>query len=332
MSKFKTALEIFKSTIRVLGANKKLLLFPVASVLLAMLVALFFTASVALLPSGFGLDTAEHWKFVANLFLERGTDFVDAHLSPPEIGELEERAHSAKSQLFASAFSGGLTRFAYLYCAILYISSIFLTVFCNLAAYSEILEALNEKTVSIRRGFRVALSKWRSVLLWSLFAGLVGILLKQLETRFSFVGQIVLRLIGLTWTVASVFVIPVMIREPGTANPIGLLRKSAGVLKQTWGESLLGFIALRVGLLSFVFCIILCFVGLPFAFREISLFYTLLAATALLIGLFIVYIYVLGVANQVYRCALYIYASEGVIPSEFTPEMMNQAWKVRKSK
>jgi hypothetical protein len=41
--------------------------------------------------------------------------------------------------------------------------------------------------------------------------------------------------------------------------------------------------------------------------------------------------YVSGVAGHVFRCALYIYATEGVVPEPYNQELMDMAWKVEKS-
>jgi hypothetical protein len=41
--------------------------------------------------------------------------------------------------------------------------------------------------------------------------------------------------------------------------------------------------------------------------------------------------YVSGVAGHVYRCALYMYASEGVVPEPYNQELLDMAWKVKKS-
>jgi hypothetical protein len=36
-----------------------------------------------------------------------------------------------------------------------------------------------------------------------------------------------------------------------------------------------------------------------------------------------------NVVNAVYRCALFIYATEGVIPEPFDKELLAPAWKVK---
>jgi hypothetical protein len=41
--------------------------------------------------------------------------------------------------------------------------------------------------------------------------------------------------------------------------------------------------------------------------------------------------YAVSVANDIYRCALYIYASEGVVPEAYSVELMDAAWKVKRS-
>jgi hypothetical protein len=36
-----------------------------------------------------------------------------------------------------------------------------------------------------------------------------------------------------------------------------------------------------------------------------------------------------GIVNPIYRCALYIYATEGVVPGTFDKELLDSAWKVK---
>jgi len=38
----------------------------------------------------------------------------------------------------------------------------------------------------------------------------------------------------------------------------------------------------------------------------------------------------LGVISHVYLCALYIYATEGVVPEPYNQDLMDRAWKVKK--
>ena len=50
--------------------------------------------------------------------------------------------------------------------------------------------------------------------------------------------RIIIRLVGLTWAVATYFVVPILAAE-GT-GPITALRRSVDLLKKSWGEGLTG--------------------------------------------------------------------------------------------
>jgi hypothetical protein len=41
--------------------------------------------------------------------------------------------------------------------------------------------------------------------------------------------------------------------------------------------------------------------------------------------------YVSGVAGHVYRCALFKYATEGAVPEPYSQDLLDMAWKVKKS-
>ena len=57
----------------------------------------------------------------------------------------------------------------------------------------------------------------------------------------------VIRTVGFAWSVASVFVIPVLVLEEHSNNPIEVVRQSAEVIRKTWGEALAGYAGLQLG-------------------------------------------------------------------------------------
>lgn len=57
--------------------------------------------------------------------------------------------------------------------ALLYLVSMFLATFFNVAFFNEILAALSGQEVSIKRGFEAAFARVGAILMWSLLAGLV---------------------------------------------------------------------------------------------------------------------------------------------------------------
>src|SRR5436853_571757 len=136
---------------------------------------------------------------------------------------------------------------ALVYFAILYFVSMFIATFVNVAFYQQIMNALSGQPVSIAGGLRFAATKWQSILMWTLFAGVVGYAIKALEERFGLIGRLVMRLVGTAWSIACVFVIPVIITSEKSANPLNVLKESALTLKRTWGESLIGYAGVSFG-------------------------------------------------------------------------------------
>jgi hypothetical protein len=158
-------------------------------------------------------------------------------------------------------------------------------------------------------------------------ASAVGVILRGLERRFSFFGRIAISLIGMTWSVAAVFVIPVLIRETATNSPIEIMKKSAGTLKKVWGESLIGFAGVTIGgLYLWIFSLAWMGGGFYVAYGFAMWWLLPLVAGSWLV-IVVVLSYLGGVASQIFRCALFLYATEGALPAPYNEEMVAMAWK-----
>jgi hypothetical protein len=305
---WKASWEIFRCSLELLRREKTLVLFPIFTAVCTVGICLFFLAPVVLQPTGYGYTQAEHWKAV-----ERSVFTAD--LAAPEPGKAAGHQRAA------------LTDKAAAYLAFIYFGSLFLATFFNTAFASQIFSALQGGPVSIAAGLRFSLGRWREILVWSLFAGVVGMIIRRLEEKFGFIGRFVLRLVGVAWSIASVFAISVIVMEPVTANPVDILRKSAETIKKTWGEALAGYagMGLGSGLVVLGSLPILAAGGAITYFT--GLFWPLAAAAALWLATLVVFSYLSGVAGTVYECGVYLYASTGNPPQIYQREMMELAWK-----
>lgn len=319
MNEIRRSKKLLKAAFAVLFREKKLLLFPIIATGLALIVALFYFAPIAFYPTGHPYFSTAHWSAI-------GGRISQSFSSPPQ--------HSADHPVLtrvATSFTGGShVIFQHwwitLLFAVSYFTSMFLGTFCNVAFYHEIMQAINGNAVSIRRGFQFAAMRWRAVLLWSLFAGLVGYIIRAIEQRVGIFGKLIAGLIGFAWSVASIFIIPTLVRDTETTSPLQLLRHSAGTLKRTWGELVIGFVSMEA---------ILIFYTMPFmlAIFFISGFTHHAASPMFIFCVIFLMVFPLSwicqVVNSVYRCALYIYATEGVVPGLFDKELLDSAWKVK---
>src|SRR5207302_2509142 len=73
---------------------------------------------------------------------------------------------------------------------------------------------------------------------WALLAATVGIILRIVEGRLSWLGRLIVRLVGAAWSLAAYFVVPVLAFED--LGPVDALKRSAHLFRENWGENLTG--------------------------------------------------------------------------------------------
>src|SRR5436190_18109636 len=114
MNRFERSWLLFKSSVTVIVRNKELLIFPIFITISTAVILMFFFVPAALWPTGHSYTSGEHWKALANTFFTRSTDLSGHH---------------------ETAFSP----VAIAYLVFLYLVSMILETFFNVAFYNEIL-------------------------------------------------------------------------------------------------------------------------------------------------------------------------------------------------
>ena len=323
MNKIKRSGKLLRAAFAVLLREKKLLLFPLIATVLAMVAALFFLAPIVLYPTGHSYFSAAHWSALAAKLSQAFQPFQPVHGAPVMITKTTAIMFFSNNWWAAPLF------------AVAYFVSMFLATFSNVAFYHEIMQALNGQKVGLRRGFRFALARWRAILLWSLFAGLVGYIINAIEERVGLLGKVITGFLGMAWSVACVFIIPTLVRDTETTSPFRLLRNSVGTLRRSWGELVIGFVGLEFAGAILMLALVLAMFGAGIGAFYVGLYFhlkTLWLVFVAIGGLFAVVMslsWISSVVNPVYRCALYIYATEGVVPGTFDKELLDSAWKVK---
>lgn len=212
--------------------------------------------------------------------------------------------------------------------------------FINCAFYSQAINALNGGHVHPLRGFRLAVEKTGALIPWALLAGSLGGLMGLFERSLGFLTFILVEvigtslalrrvsvmpslLLGVPWHAASEFAIPAMLNEPRRLSPIGYLKISAQMLRRVWGEALVAGI---VGPTAVGYICASVVVSVSMMVAEITDHYALLS-WGLLLG-FATWC-LASAAHGVYRCGLYIYATEGVVPDAFDADLIERSWVVK---
>ena len=306
LEKLQRSWLLFRRSVQVIWDNPKLLIFPIVTAVLTLTIALFFLAPVAL------VFLVPHWVEGSRI---QGLAHGFGFLKPQSGGGFNFQIQPMGSALLAG----------------MYLLNMFLATMANVAFNSQIIEALNGRPVSISRGLAVACSRWKAVLLWSLVAGVVGLIIRSIEERWAFVGRLVAGLIGLAWSAASIFVIPIIVLDHSVSNPFSILTRSAATIKRTWGEMLAGYVGMQGTNLMVLWGSIVFWVVTGASAIVLSNPWILLMGIPWL-GIVIAYGYITSIASRVYLCALYLYAADGVVPGYYDESMMGMGWKLKKAK
>ena len=180
------------------------------------------------------------------------------------------------------------------------------------------------------KGSLLAASKKSGVLIK--YTGLqvtVGMLYTILMDRLPFAGKIATILADMTWSVATMFAIPV-IMSSDEANPLRVVKKSARTFAAIWAESV--FIGITLTALSVVatmgvMAVVLALFGLGLAFASGAL---LLASVVLLFGTFVAIALLASALNQIAMTAAYYYATTGKVPAGFDEELIRKMFRPKK--
>ncbi len=231
--------------------------------------------------------------------------------------------------LFDAMLSGHLgdIRIASLIIALLfYFSQYVVIIFSNAALVGAAMIRLRGGDPTVGDGFRIAFGHLGSIIGYALIASTVGMLLRAISSRSDTLGRLAVSLVGLAWNLATFLVVPVLVVE--NQGPIESIRRSAGLLKRTWGEQIAGnlSIGLIFGLISFGLAVV---VIAPTAYLAASFNQPLIVIPIVLfLILAIVLISLISSTLQgIYAAAVYRFATEGDAGPFFHPDLVQSAFR-----
>ena len=207
-------------------------------------------------------------------------------------------------------------------------------VFSSVALASCATEALEGRQTTVGQGISAARGRMKLIFAWAAVALFVGALIAVIQSLLQevaggIVSAIFGGLAGFAWAVATFFVIPVIALDG--LGPKEALKTSAHVVKERWGEGVVGSSA--IGLITF-------FVAMLPAIVMMVLGFVLAGSSAVGGGLLItigVLVFVIAMLFQstitaVFRVALYRYATEGDVIGGFDREALESAFVPKKSR
>lgn len=197
--------------------------------------------------------------------------------------------------------------------------------YCNAALIGAAMKRLQGGDPTASDGFKIANQHLGPIVGYALIGATVGVALQALKDRAGFLGDVLAWVGQAAWNIATYLVIPVLVVED--VGPIEAIKRSAGLLKRTWGEQIVG----NAGI-GLVFGLI----GL--AVLGIGALVVVLAAATGLIPLIVFAVVIVAAAfaavlavgaalKGIYTAALYRYAAQGQTDTFFPQDVVQAAFR-----
>ncbi len=200
---------------------------------------------------------------------------------------------------------------AYVPLFMMYVAAYAIGVFFQAAVVAGATERMRGGDPTVGSALAAAARRAGPILMWAVVAGTVGFIIRAIHERVGLVGKIVASLVGAAWSLATFFVVPVLVLE---ARPIGeSFSRSVSVFKQTWGETMVGGASLCAWLT------LIAGVGL-FAWAVGPITLLVFAIGAIFLMIFF------SALQGVYVASLYRFATEGQATPGFDQALLGQAF------
>ena len=201
---------------------------------------------------------------------------------------------------------------------LLYVATYAIGIFFQAAVVAGATERLRGGDPTIGSALSAAFRRIVPILLWAVVAATVGILLRAIQDRAGFIGKIVVAVIGAAWSLATFFVVPVIVLEEHSIGDS--FRRSLEVFRKTWGETFVGGVTL--GVAAFCAWVTLIAIAGLLAWAGAGVL-TFVVAGAGAIALAVLFPALQGV----FVASLYQFATAGNSPAGFDRALLGEAFR-----
>ena len=211
----------------------------------------------------------------------------------------------------------------YVFLFIFYFVGYYVIIFFNTGLIACAHLRLNGMNPSFQDGLQFALENAGKIAGWALISATVGLALNMIRERAGIIGRIAAGIIGVAWNLITFFVIPVFVFEG--LGVIDSIKKSSVLFKRTWGENMVlrfsvSFILVLVGMIGI----------LPIALAVMTKSTPIIVVVGALVAIYWIILFILGASlNGIFAAALYNYANTGVVPSAYSPGLIENAFGPR---
>ncbi len=193
-------------------------------------------------------------------------------------------------------------------------------VFFNGALVAGAYERMSGGDPTVRSAVRRAFSRIGGLVPWAIITTTVGLVLQALRERAGWLGRLMVGMVDLAWQVATFLTVPAIVIDGMGA--IEGLKRSASLLRRSWGENLVARVGFGLlGLILMIPAVAIVLLAAASGSNVITI------AGVVIAGAWIaVVMVVLTALNAIFQTALYMYATTGISPSGFEQAPLAQSF------
>ncbi|HYT68409.1 MAG TPA: DUF6159 family protein [Vicinamibacterales bacterium] len=204
----------------------------------------------------------------------------------------------------------------YLPLFLMYVVTYAIGIFFQAAVVAGATERMRGGDPTVSSALGAAGRRLGPILMWAIVAATVGVAIRAIHDRVPFLGKILASVLGVAWSLATFFIVPVLVFEEQSIPDS--FRRSVSVFRKTWGETVVG--------------------GTTLGAAGVCAWLTLIAITGLLsmaIGVAAVAVFFAGAVflmiffsalQGIYVASLYRFATDGGATPGLDPTLMRQAF------
>ncbi len=211
--------------------------------------------------------------------------------------------------------------------AALYLALAFIQTFFAAAVVAGATERLRGGDPTLGSALRAAGKKAGRILAWSAVLATVNVILQLLRERGGLAGQIVAGLGNMAWSLATYFMVPILLYE--NVPLMGSVGRSGSLFKKTWGEQVIGNggVGLVFGLVMMGIVMITAVIVQPMLVARQWM--SALPIIAVAVTIVLVLMALQAVVQGVYKAALYRFAVTGETAPGFTTDQLKGSYQAK---
>jgi hypothetical protein len=206
---------------------------------------------------------------------------------------------------------------AYVPVFLLYVATYAIGIFFQAAVIAGATERLRGGDPTVGSALSAASRRLGAILVWAVVAATVGMALRAMQDRVGFVGKIVVAVVGAAWSLATFFIVPVLVLEEQSIGDS--FKRSLSIFKTTWGESMVGGVTLGAAAMV-AWVTLVAAVGLLVWAGAGLVALAIGAACAILLMIFF------STLQGIYVASLYRFATDGHATSGFDADALSRAF------